>query len=233
MRNKKNYCSTLKYSTSFAPYVEFEYIYSQKQNNRTHEHIQVLLEQGAWLESTTENINVPDLTRKSLGTSTGLLQNELLRSRDVVTSSWIRILKFAVDIAKHKTSSIHSNSTRFVLSMFRLATVLSAYEKTMLSPFQDDIVEILRQWIRTARNEISSDGRKAVGNVPTLTVLYAHLALILSVDSKKICNDEEFLVSAAFVRTLLVLAQKHFISHSETQQTHPGTCKSYVRTTIL
>ena len=133
----------------------------------------VLLEQGAWeIESENSNDNVPDLTRKSLGTPTGLLENELLTSRDVVMSPLIRILKFAINIATHKTSSIHSKSACFVLSMFRLATILSAYEENILSPFRDDIVEILRHWIRSARNEVSSDGRKGVGNVPMLTVLY-------------------------------------------------------------
>ena len=189
----------------------------------------VLLEQGAWeIESENSTDNVPDLTRKSLGTPFGLLQNELLTSRDVVMSPLIRILKFAISIATHKTSSIHSKSACFVLSMFRLATILSAYEKNILSPFRDDIVEILRRWIRSARDEVSSDGRKGVGNVPMLTVLYAHLALILSVDGKN--SNEEFLASAAFVRT-------HFNSNTITTlsltNNTTGTRQQSLRTTIL
>ena len=189
----------------------------------------VLLEQGAWeIESENSNDNVPDLTRKSLGTPTGLLENELLTSRDVVISPLIRILKFAINIATHKTSSIHSKSACFVLSMFRLAIILSAYEKNILSPFRDDIVEILRRWIRSARDEVSSDGRKGVGNVPMLTVLYAHLALILSVDGKN--SNEEFLASAAFVRYLLHL--EHYNNTSLTKHT-TGTRQQSLRTTIL
>ena len=143
-------------------------------------------------------------------------------------SPLIRILKFAINIATHKTSSIHSKSACFVLSMFRLATILSAYEKNILSPFRDDIVEILRRWIRSARDEVSSDGRKGVGNVPMLAVLYAHLALILSVDGKN--SNEEFLASAAFVRTHFHL--ENTIITSLTKNT-TGTRQQSLRTTIL
>ena len=179
LRNKRNYCSTVTCSNLQA----------------------VLLEQGAWeIESENSNDNVPDLTRKSLGTPTGLLENELLTSRDVVMSPLIRILKFVINIAQ--TNIRFTRNLHVCASMFRLATILSAYEKIFWVRFE---TILLRFWdvdtFCTWRSIIR--GRKGVGNVPMLTVLYAHLALILSVDGKN--SNEEFLASAAFVRYLLHL----------------------------
>jgi len=57
----------------------------------------------------------------------------------------------------------------------------------------------LRGWIRLAQKEVSDDECQHIGNIPTLTVLHAHLALILSTERSPE-NNIDFLASISFVR---------------------------------
>ena len=59
-------------------------------------------------------------------TPTGLLRNELQNKQDDFMKPMVEILKFSIDVARY-ASSIHSKSVRFALNMFRLVTILCAY----------------------------------------------------------------------------------------------------------
>eukprot|EP00931_Biecheleriopsis_adriatica_P073552 TRINITY_DN47812_c0_g1_i1.p1 TRINITY_DN47812_c0_g1~~TRINITY_DN47812_c0_g1_i1.p1 ORF type:complete len:4288 (-),score=931.49 TRINITY_DN47812_c0_g1_i1:37-12879(-) len=204
-----------------------------------------ILEQGTWIPENSDGLVVRVPMRRTarqqeeyrqllnsdarlqaeaatLGTSQGLLLNELKQSPVGTLRPLVELLRYTEEVSN---CSLHSVSAAFVLFLVGMMVPVEVYGWEVLAAraagdiaqteelkslleelgglLRGKVLEVLDRWIGEAAAEISTDGKRA-GNLPTLAVLHAHRAILWAAPIASGSSDSAaaigFLGSSSYVR---------------------------------